>query len=167
MAAAPSCAADDDVAAEHEVGAAGGTRMAWMSSGAYRAALLREPGHVDDAAPLPSRCAAMPRMAPMVTTPVPPMPVTSMFHGRSMRGCSGSGRAGPHPRLAGRLDAFFSFAALHGDEARAEALEAGVVLVAHRLVDLALAAELGLERLRSPRSSTARRSRRSPRRRVR
>ena len=28
--------------------------------------------------PLPSRCAAMPRSAPTVTTPVPPMPVTRM-----------------------------------------------------------------------------------------
>ena len=28
--------------------------------------------------PLPSRCAAMPSRAPMVTTPVPPMPVTRM-----------------------------------------------------------------------------------------
>src|SRR5882762_2765383 len=38
-------------------------------------------------------------------------------------------------------------AAFHGDEARAEALQAGVVLIARRLVDDALAAELGLERL--------------------
>src|SRR5262245_59113204 len=37
--------------------------------------------------------------------------------------------------------------AFDGDEARAEALQAGVVLVARRLVDDALAAELGLERL--------------------
>src|SRR5205807_5372272 len=38
-------------------------------------------------------------------------------------------------------------AAFHGDEARAEALQAGVVLVARRLVDDALPAELRLERL--------------------
>src|SRR5205814_1146140 len=38
-------------------------------------------------------------------------------------------------------------AALDGDEARAEALQAGVVLVARRLVDDALPAELRLERL--------------------
>src|SRR5262249_35823910 len=38
-------------------------------------------------------------------------------------------------------------AAFDGHEARAEALQAGVVLVARRLVDRALAAELGLERL--------------------
>ena len=36
---------------------------------------------------------------------------------------------------------------MHRDEARAEAVEAGEVLVAIALVDLALAAELGLERL--------------------
>src|SRR4051812_999990 len=38
-------------------------------------------------------------------------------------------------------------AAMHGDKARAETLDAGEVLVAVRLVDLALAAELGLQRL--------------------
>src|SRR5205823_6091233 len=43
--------------------------------------------------------------------------------------------------------AFPEPAALDGDEARAEALQAGVVLVARRLVDDALPAELGLERL--------------------
>src|SRR6202007_887155 len=37
--------------------------------------------------------------------------------------------------------------ALHGDEGRAEAVEAGIVLVAARLVDRPLAAELGLQRL--------------------
>jgi hypothetical protein len=37
--------------------------------------------------------------------------------------------------------------AVHRDEARAEALHAGEVLVAGRLVDGALASELGLERL--------------------
>src|SRR3954470_11541043 len=36
---------------------------------------------------------------------------------------------------------------MHGDETRAKTLDAGEVLVAVRLVDLALAAELGLQRL--------------------
>src|SRR3569833_438966 len=36
---------------------------------------------------------------------------------------------------------------MHGDKARAKALDAGKVLVAVRLVDLALAAELGFQRL--------------------
>src|SRR5215470_16523149 len=36
---------------------------------------------------------------------------------------------------------------MHGDEARAEPFDAGIILVAVGLVDLALAAELGVERL--------------------
>src|SRR6185312_9988142 len=39
------------------------------------------------------------------------------------------------------------FAAMHGDKTRAKALDAGKVLVAVRLVDPPLAAELGLQRL--------------------
>src|SRR6202012_6118813 len=39
-------------------------------------------------------------------------------------------------------------AAMHGDEARAKAFDAGIVLVAVRLIDLALAAKFGVERLR-------------------
>src|SRR5690606_39976854 len=52
----------------------------------------------------------------------------------------------------GRLDAaghrlgLTQLAAVHGDEARTEALDAGVVLVAGVLVDLALASQLGLQR---------------------
>ena len=45
--------------------------------------------------PLPSMCAAVPMMAPMVTTPVPPMPVISTPYGLSAsdgsRGAGGSG----------------------------------------------------------------------------
>src|SRR5215471_7326272 len=47
--------------------------------------------------------------------------------------------------LAGRL-ALAKLAAMHGDEARAEALHAGEVLVAGGLVDGSFAAELGLDR---------------------
>ncbi len=47
----------------------------------------------------------------------------------------------------GAAGALHEFATFHRDEARAEALEAGHVLVAARLVDAALAAELGLDRL--------------------
>ena len=79
-------AGDDEVAAEHEVGLAGrdadGVDVLGSRGDADmaedRAALLREAGHVDEPQPLPSRCAAMPRIAPMVTTPVPPTPVTMM-----------------------------------------------------------------------------------------
>jgi hypothetical protein len=60
-------------------------RVAWMSSALrdlhmahHRAALLREAGHVEHGHALASRCAAMPSSAPIVTTPVPPTPVTSM-----------------------------------------------------------------------------------------
>ncbi len=45
---------------------------------------------------LPSRCAAMPSSAPMVTTPVPPMPDTMMLHEPKSSGSrSGSGRSNP------------------------------------------------------------------------
>src|SRR5512135_670092 len=40
--------------------------------------------------PLPSRCAAIPRICPMVITPVPPMPVTRTPYGRSNAGICGS-----------------------------------------------------------------------------
>lgn len=46
------------------------------------------------ATPFPSRWAAIPRMAAMVTTPVPPMPVTVMPKGPSRTGMMGSGRVG-------------------------------------------------------------------------
>ena len=41
--------------------------------------------------PLPSRCAAMPSSWPMVMTPVPPTPATTMPQGRSATGSTGSG----------------------------------------------------------------------------
>ena len=49
--------------------------------------------------PLPSMCAAMPSNWPMVITPVPPTPATTMPQGCVMTGSSGSGNA---PRLSGR-----------------------------------------------------------------
>ena len=98
-------------------------------------------------APLPSRCAAMPISAPMVTTPVPPMPVIRMFQGWSRSaGSAGIGQGVEQSTRPSRPCACFSAAAVHGDEARAEAVDAGIVLVAVGLVDLALAAELGLHR---------------------
>jgi hypothetical protein len=42
---------------------------------------------------LPSMCAAMPSSAPMVMTPVPPIPVTRMPYGRSSDGSAGCGSA--------------------------------------------------------------------------
>ena len=41
--------------------------------------------------PLPSRCAAMPSRDPMVITPVPPTPATTMPHAASAAGSTGSG----------------------------------------------------------------------------
>ena len=99
--------------------------------------------------PLPSRCAAMPRIAPMVTTPVPPTPVTMTLKVRSMAGIAGSGsglNVTPSVETVSGT-AFFDLGAMHRHEGRAEAVHAGEVLVAVRLVDLALAAELGLDRL--------------------
>src|SRR5690349_21666774 len=80
-------AGDHDVAAEHEIGAAGSDadRVDRVGSfgeadiAEYRAALLRQAGHVEHADALPSRCAAMPKMPPTVTMPVPPTPVTTML----------------------------------------------------------------------------------------
>src|SRR5437588_10066481 len=47
--------------------------------------------------PLPSRWAAMPSSAPMVTTPVPPMPVTRMPYGAAVDASVGSVSAGNSP----------------------------------------------------------------------
>ena len=43
-------------------------------------------------APLPSRCAAIAKIWPMVITPIPPIPVTRTPKGRSRAFCLGSGR---------------------------------------------------------------------------
>ena len=72
------------VAAEHEVALArrdaDGVDVLGLLGDADvavdRAALLREAGLSMMPTPLPSRCAAMPSTPPMVTMPVPPMPVT-------------------------------------------------------------------------------------------
>ena len=50
-------------------------------------------------------------------------------------------------RVSGGLFRLFQRAAFHRHEARAKAVDAGIVLVAGRLVDLALAAKLGFQRL--------------------
>jgi hypothetical protein len=63
-----------------------------------------------------------------------------------------TGNLGLRQRAAGPFGLFVrllfaQLAAVDGDEARAETLDAGKVLVAGALVDLALAAELGFQRL--------------------
>ena len=132
------------------------TRIAWISSGvlAIRTWLNTEPPFWARPAmsimpqPLPSRCAAMPRMAPMVTTPVPPTP--SMIDAQpSCRAetAAGSGTPSSGSAVAGDALGLADLGAVHGDEGRAEAVDAGEILVAARLVDPALAAEFGLDRL--------------------
>ena len=51
-------------------------------------------------APLRSRWAAMPISAPMVITPVPPMPVMRMLKGCASEGALGSGKRGKIGQLA-------------------------------------------------------------------
>ena len=71
---------------EHQLGAAGGDahRVQLLRRGAMRTwditapFFCASPVMSSTVQPLPSRCAAMPSSAPMVTTPVPPMPVTRM-----------------------------------------------------------------------------------------
>ena len=75
-----------------------GIRTAWIRSwlAAIRTWLTTAPNFCASpvwfkvAQPLPSRWAAMARMELTVRTPVPPMPVTSTFQGRSRSGLSGS-----------------------------------------------------------------------------
>ena len=99
-------------------------------------------------APWPSRCAAIVISAPTVMTPVPPTPVTSRLYGF----CSAAGfGAGKHIRARQHIDVgtllLAARSALDGDKTRAEAVDAGKILVAGREIDLALAAERRFLRL--------------------
>ena len=83
--------------------------------------------------------AAVPSKAPTVTIPVPPMPAARME-----TGCWQSGK--PAPESAQLVDArrrLAQTAAFNGHQAWTEAVQAGIVLVAGGLVDLALDAEFG------------------------
>ena len=127
-----------------------------------------EAGHVHHRAALPSRWAAMPMRAPMVTTPVPPTPVTRItpWDGRSRaRRIIGSGALrGALFELVWREVRGLRKGAMDGDEAGAEAVDAGEVLVAGRLVDLPLAPHGGFQRHDAEAVGLVRRNRRSPRR---
>ena len=144
----------DAVAAEHQIGAAGGDadgvdflrRIGDADVAVDRAALLREAGHVDDADAL-----------------------AFQMRGHADDGADGDdagaadagdddavGMVGQRQarrrqrRPVGGLGdalALLELGAVHGDEGRAEALEAGIILVAARLVDGALAAPFGHQRL--------------------
>ena len=59
--------------------------------------------------PLPSTCAAMARIWPTVTTPVPPMPVTKMPNGSAVDGIVGVGKAGTSGPPLSAAAAFFGF----------------------------------------------------------
>ncbi len=74
-----------------------------------------------------SICAAMPSSAPMVTTPVPPTPVTSIDHGAARDAIGGSGSA-ESSGGSGRMLA--EAAAMDGHETGAEPVDAGKILVA-------------------------------------
>ena len=89
----------------------------------------------------------MPSMAPIVTTPVPPTPSMIADQPSVERERRRLGHAVQRIAAAGDALGLADLGAVHRDEGRAEAVEAGEILVAARLVDLALAAELGLDRL--------------------
>ena len=144
-----------DVAAEHQVGAAGrdadGVDVLGPLGDPHvavdRAALLGEAGHVDDADAL---ALEMRRHAENAAdgddagaADAGDDDVVGLAELR-MRGLRQRHRP---PGPAGDALALLQLRAVHGDEGRAEALHAGEVLVAGRLVDGALAAELGLQRL--------------------
>ncbi len=80
----------------------------------------------------------MPRIAPMVRTPVPPIPASARFqvpadHRQHRLGQARNVRSGT--RIRG-----FGPPAAHGDEGGQKPFQSGIVLVAHGLVDAPLAA---------------------------
>ena len=146
-----------EIAAEHQVGArhAGADGMDLIGGlgnahvAGHRAALLGEPRHVDRAEALALQ---MRRLAEHGRQRHHARAANARHqHGvgvverrqrRLGQARQHAGNAAVADGLAGLLD----LGAVHGDEARAEAVEAGEVLVAGGLVDGALGAELGLER---------------------
>ncbi len=145
------------VAAEDEPRAAGGDahgvdvlglgRQADMAH--HRAVLLREAGEVEDGAALAFEMRRHAEEGADGDDAGAADAGDEDAIGLGERGGGGQGKRGEGigvdgSDLARRLA---RAAAMDGDEARAEALEAGEILVAIGLVDGALAAELGLERL--------------------
>jgi hypothetical protein len=145
---------DDDVAAEDQPCLAGGDarRMQLLLAvgeahvGHHGAALLRQAGHVEHGDALAFEVGGHAEQG-----------ADGDHAGAADAGDedavgigeAGGGRLGQRRRPAGlgrqRLAAAHA-AAMHGDHARAEAVEAGEILVAGELVDGALAAELGFHR---------------------
>ena len=146
------------VAAEQQVGAAGGDADAWRclpARGAMRTWLITAPffcaSPVKSSAeqPLPSRCAAMPSSAPMVMTPVPPMPVTRMLYGASQFGAAAAaaGRRTGSPESTAALARLRSVPPWTVTKLGQKPLTQEKSLLQCDWSICALAAELGLERL--------------------
>ncbi len=150
---AVGCGRDDDVAAEQQMCAAGGDAHGVNVVGCagdadmaqHGATLLRQPGHVENGAALAFEMRGHAKQR------------ADGHHARAADAGNedvvGLGERRERRRRKRRdLVAVFRLMvpaqrpAMHGDEARAEAFDAGVILVAARLVDGALAAKLGLDR---------------------
>ena len=147
-------AGDDEIAAENQIGVARRDadrvdvlgRARELDVAEHRAALLREAGHVDHAAALAFE------MRGHAEDRADRDDAGAADAGDDDRiGASRRARARSAPartaRAADRSCGLARLRAVHGDERRAEAVDAGIILVAARLVDRALAAEFGLERL--------------------
>src|SRR6185312_5568166 len=143
-----------DVAAEHEVGAGrsdtDGVNVVCAVGDANvavdRAALLREAGHVDDADALAFKMrghaddsADGDNAGAADTGDDDAAGMIDQRHARRRQ-------RRPVRRLGDAL-AFLEPGAVYGDEGRAEPVDAGIVLVATRLVDSALATPFGFQRL--------------------
>ena len=144
---------DHQVAAEQQVGLAGGDAHGEdvillggdADMGHHRAELLRQAGLVEHAAALAFqvRGHAQQRADGGHAT-------AADARQEDVPGARQARLRGLRQRLEQRILAhrlrLAQAAAMHGDEARAEALDAGKILVAGVLVDLALASQLGLQR---------------------
>ena len=147
-------AGDHDVAAEHQIGAPGRDAdrvdvfglLGEADVAEHRAALLREPGHVEhaDAAAFEMRGHAEDAADgdDAGAADAGDDDVVGLLDRRQFR--IGQRR---QIVIGGDAPALFQLGAVHRDEGRAETLDAGKILVAARLVDGALAAPFGLERL--------------------
>ena len=111
-----------------------------------RTALLREAGHVEDGAALPFEMRGHAQQCADRHDAGPADAGDEDAVGLVESGMAGlrQSRQAVLAEIAG--PALFEPAAMDRHKARAEALDAGIILVAARLVDRALAAELGLDR---------------------
>ena len=147
-------AGDHAVAAKYQIGAgrrhADGVdllrRVGDADVAVDGAALLREAGHVDDAGALAFQMRRHADDGPdgddSGAADAGDDDAVGVIGQRKLR----IGQRRPVLRHGDAL-AFFELGAVHGDEGRAEAFDAGIILVATRLVDGALAAPFGRQRL--------------------